>query len=77
MKVTRLYRGWFFPIESAVKTVLSGEFVFVAFLSYFFVYDIEMVQRFDFFLICSIFWIPSTLFIYFYFPHHSDIHIMF
>ena len=47
MKVTQTYRGWFFPIEKAAKTVLLGEFVFiVAFLSNFFVDDIEMVRRF-------------------------------
>ena len=61
MKVTRIYRGWFFPIEKAVKTVLLGEFVFiVASLSYFFVDDIEMVRRFELFLIPSFFWLPST-----------------
>ena len=39
--------GGFLPIEKAVKTVLLGEFVFtVAFLSKFFVDDIEMVRRF-------------------------------
>ena len=47
MKVTWIYTGWFFPIEKAVKTILLGEFVFiVAFLSNFFVDDIEMVRRF-------------------------------
>ena len=47
MKVTRIYRGWFFPIEKAVKTVLLEELVFiVALLSNFFVDDIEMVRRF-------------------------------
>ena len=47
MKVSRIYRGCFFPIEKAVKTVLLEEFVFImAFLSYFFVDDIEMVRRF-------------------------------
>ena len=47
MKVTRINRGWFFPIEKAFKTVLFREFVFiVAFLSNFFVDDIEMVRRF-------------------------------
>ena len=61
MKVTRIYRGSFFPIEKAVKTVLLGEFVFiVAFLSYFFVDDIEMVRRFEFFSGSLLFWVPST-----------------
>ena len=47
MKLSRIYRGWFFPIEKAVKTVLLEEFVFImAFLSYFFIDDIEMVRRF-------------------------------
>ena len=47
MKVTRIYKGWFFPIEKAVKTVLLGEFVFiVAFLCNFLVDDIEMMRRF-------------------------------
>ena len=47
MKVTQLYRGWFFPIEKAVQTALLGEFIFiVAFLSNIFVDDIEMVRRF-------------------------------
>ena len=46
MKVTRIYRGSFFPIEKAVKTVLLGEFVFiVTFLSNFFVNNIEIVRR--------------------------------
>ena len=44
MEVTRIYKGWFFSIEKAIKTVLLGEFVFtVAFLSIFFVDNIEMV----------------------------------
>ena len=47
MKVTRIYKRWFFSIEKAVKTVLLGEFVFiVAFLSNIFVDDNEMVRRF-------------------------------
>ena len=47
MQVTRIYSRWFFPIEKAVKTVLLGEFVFiVAFLSNYFVDDIEMVRHF-------------------------------
>ena len=60
MKVTRTYRGWFFPIEKAVKTVLLGELgFFLAFLSYFFVDDIEMVGRVGFFLELLLFWVPS------------------
>ena len=47
MKVTQIYRGWFFPVEKAVKTILLGEFVFiVAFLSIFFADNIEMMRRF-------------------------------
>ena len=47
MKVTRIYGGCFFPIEKAIKTVLLGEIFFIiAFLSNFFVDDIEMVQAF-------------------------------
>ena len=46
MKVTQIYRGWFFPVEKAVKTVLIGDFFFIiAFLSNFFVDYIKMVQR--------------------------------
>ena len=48
MKVIRVYTGWFFPIEKAVKTILFGKFVFiVAFTSNYFVEDSEMVRRFS------------------------------
>ena len=61
MKVTRIYRRWFFPIEKAGKTVLLGEFVFiVTFLSYFFADDIEIMRRFELFLGPLLFWLPST-----------------
>ena len=61
MKVTRIYREWFFPIEKAVKTVLLGEFVFiVTFLSYAFVDDIKMVRRFEFILGPLFFCVAST-----------------
>ena len=35
IKVSRIFRGKFFPIEKAIKAALFGEFVFVVFLKFF------------------------------------------